>query len=124
MPEEEIKPNAGQAPTQDAELAAQEIASGEEKAPTVDMEADYAAAKQLSVSDVDRTSEGAKEAKEATASKQELHEPEETKTQSKATGKPDDYLDMAKEVGGSGSEAAGNVDDDLVKKAIDKGQPK
>lgn len=59
MPDE-VKPDPKQATTQDAELAAEEIASGEEKASNVNVEADYEASKQFSVSDVDR-SESAKE---------------------------------------------------------------
>lgn len=123
MPDE-IKPNPSQAPTHDAQLAADNIASGEEKTPSVDLEADYQAAKQLSVSEIDRTGEGAKAAQEATAPKQEVHEPQQTKTEAQPTGNPDDYLNMAKDVGGSANEGATNVTDDLVEKALDKGQPK
>lgn len=65
MPEE-IKPNSSQAPTHDAQLAAENIESGEEKAPSVDMEADYKAAEEFSVSEIDRTGEGEKAAKKAT----------------------------------------------------------
>lgn len=97
MPDE-IKPNANQAPTQDAQLAAEQIAAGQEKAPTVDLEGDYEAAQQYSVSDVDRTSEGAKAAQEATAPDLKMSKPEETKTEAKPTGDPADYMDMAKDV--------------------------
>ncbi|ARV62082.1 hypothetical protein BZZ01_28715 [Nostocales cyanobacterium HT-58-2] len=123
MPDE-IKPNPSQAPTHDAQLAAENIASGEEKAPSVDFEADYQAAQQLSVSEIDRTGEGEQAAQKATAPKQELREPQQTNTQAKPTGNPDDYVDMAKEVGGSKTEAVTNVSDDLVEKALEKGQPK
>ncbi len=123
MPEE-VKPNAAEAPTQDAQLAAESIASGEEKAPAVDMEADYKAAQELSVSDVDRTGEGKAEAEAATAPKYEIPEKEETKTtKAESTGNPDDYLAMAKDVGVSQNEGATNVSDDLVKEALEKGQP-
>jgi hypothetical protein len=97
MPDE-VKPDPKQAPTQDAQLAAENIASGEEKAPTVDIEGDYEASKQFSVSDVDRSGEGAKAAEAATAPDLKVPEPEETKTESKPTGNPDDYMDMAKDV--------------------------
>ncbi|MDZ8054515.1 MAG: hypothetical protein RMX68_002675 [Aulosira sp. ZfuVER01] len=123
MPDE-VKPNVNEAPTHDAQLAAENIAAGEEKAPSVDFEADYAAAQQFSVSDIDRTGEGAKAAEAATAPKQELSKPQEVRTQSQATGNPEDYADMAKEVGGSKTEGATNIDDDLVKKALEKGQSK
>lgn len=97
MPDE-IKPNVDQAPTQDAQLAAERIAAGEEKAPTVDIEGDYEAAQQYSVSDIDRTGEGQKAAEAATAPDYKISEPQETKTESKATGNPSDYMDMAKDV--------------------------
>lgn len=98
MPDE-IKPNPNQAPTQDAQLAAENMNSGEEKAPVIDVEADYEAAQQFSVSDVDRTGEGAKEAQEATAPQFELSSPQETtKTEAKETGDPADYMEMAQDV--------------------------
>ncbi len=78
MPDE-IKPNVGEASTQDAQLAAESIASGEEKAPAVDIEGDYKAAQQYSVSDVDRTKEGEAAAKAATAPKFEVSKQQETK---------------------------------------------
>jgi hypothetical protein len=122
MPDE-VKPNVGEAPTQDAQLAADSIASGEEKAPTVDAEADYKAAQELSVSDVDRTGQGEAAAKAATAPELEVPKQEETKTQAQSTGNPDEYLDMAKDVGGSRNEGLSNVSDDLVEEALEKGQP-
>ncbi|BCL35430.1 hypothetical protein [Nostoc sp. MS1] len=121
---EEIKPNPNQAPTHDAQLAAENIASGEEKAPKVDFDADYAAAQQFSVSEIDRTGEGAAAAEAATGSQFELSQPEETRTEAQATGNPDDYVELAKEVGGSRTEGITEVSDDLVKQALEKGQPK
>ncbi|BAY07759.1 hypothetical protein [Calothrix sp. NIES-2098] len=123
MPDE-VKPNVNEAPTHDAQLAAENIAAGEEKAPTVDFEADYAAAKEFSVSDIDRTGEGAKAAEAATAPKQQVSKPEEVKLEAQATGNPDDYADMAKDVAGSKTEGATSIDDDLVQKAFEKGQSK
>jgi hypothetical protein len=113
---DEVKPNVAAAPTHDAQLAAENIASGEEKAPKVDFDADYEAAQQFSVSDIDRTQEGAAAAEAATAPKFDIPEAEET-------GNPSDYLEMAKEVGGSENEAVSNVSDDLLQKAFDMGQP-
>lgn len=121
---EEIKPNVNEAPTHDAQLAAENIASGEEKAPKVDFEADYAAAQKLSVSEIDRTGEGAAAAEAATAPKQAVPKQVETKTEAQSTGKPEDYQEMAKEVGRSKDDAVTNVSDDLVEKAIEKGQRK
>lgn len=122
MPDE-IQPNVGEAPTQDAQLAAESIASGQEKAPAVDFDADYEAAQKLSVSEIDRTGQGAAAAKEATAPKREIKKQEETKTAAQPTGNPDDYLSMAKDIGNSQNEAVGNVSDDLLKQALEKGQP-
>lgn len=97
MPDE-VKPDPKQAPTQDAQLAAENMTSGQEKAPTVDVEGDYEASKQFSVSDIDRTGEGAKAAEAATAPDLQVAKPEETKTEAKPTGNPDDYKEMAKDV--------------------------
>ncbi|MBD2447212.1 hypothetical protein H6G76_08540 [Nostoc sp. FACHB-152] len=124
MPEDTIKPNPNEATTHDAQLAAEQMASGEEKVQKVDFDADYAAAQQFSVSDVDRTPEGAAAAEAATANKFEVPEAEERKTEAQSTGNPDDYLELAKEVGGSRSEGVSNVSDDLIQQAIEKGQPK
>ncbi|BDI18159.1 hypothetical protein ANSO36C_39610 [Nostoc cf. commune SO-36] len=123
MPDE-VKPNLNEAPTHDAQLAAESIASGEEKAPKVDFDADYATAQQFSVSDVDRTSEGAAAAEAATAPNYQASKPQETKIQAQSTGNPDDYLELAKEVGNSKTEGVGNVTDELVQQALEKGQPK
>jgi hypothetical protein len=119
---EKIKPNPNESTTHDAKLAAEQIDSGEEKAPQVDFEADYIAAQNFSVSEIDRTNEGAVAAETATASKYEIPEPEATKTKSESTGNPEDYIDMAKEIGASRNEAITNVSDDLVKEALEKGQ--
>ena len=97
MPDE-IKPDPKQAPTQDAQLAAENMTTGQEAAPAVDFDADYAAAQQMSVSDIDRTGEGAKAAEEATRPQLEVAEPEETKTEAEPTGDPADYVEMAKDV--------------------------
>ncbi|MDZ8185536.1 MAG: hypothetical protein RMX96_11865 [Nostoc sp. ChiSLP02] len=124
MPDE-IKPNVNEAPTHDAQLAAENIATGEEKAPAVDLEADYAAAQKFSVSDVDRTGQGAAAAEASTASKQKVPEAREIKTQQiDSTGNPDDYAELAKEVGNAKTEGVADVSDDLVEKALEKGQPK
>lgn len=120
---DEVNPNPNQATTQDAQLAAENMASNTEAKPTVDFDADYAAAQQFSVSDVDRTGEGAAKAQAATAPQFELSQPEETKTVAEPTGDPSDYLDMAKDVGSQTEAGTGNVDDDLIKKAMDMGKP-
>ncbi|WP_009630015.1 hypothetical protein [Synechocystis sp. PCC 7509] len=118
----EIKPDATQATTQDAQLAAESMTEGKEKMPKVDVDADYAAAQQFSVSDIDRTNEGAEAADKATANQFATTTPSDTTTESLSTGDPSDYMAMAKDVGTS-TGAAGNVDDDLIQKALEKGQP-
>jgi hypothetical protein len=122
MPDE-IKPNVNEAPTHDAQLASESIASGEEKAPSVDFEADYAAAQKFSVSEVDSTGKGAAAAQAATAPKYQVTEAKEIKTQSQSSSNPDDYVELAKEVGNSKTEGVTSVDDELVQQALEKGQP-
>ena len=124
MPDEEVKPNLNEASTQDAQLAAESIASGEEKAPTVDFDNDYATAQQFSVSDVDRTGKGAAAAEAATAPEYQTSKPQETTTKAQSTGNPDDFLELAKEVGNSPTESVSNVSDDLVEQALEKGERK
>ncbi|MEH2402162.1 MAG: hypothetical protein V7K18_03485 [Nostoc sp.] len=124
MPDEEVKPNLNEASTQDAQLAAESIASGNEKAPTVDFDKDYAAAQQFSVSEVDRTSQGAAAAQAATAPEYQISKPQETTTQAQSTGNPDDFLELAKEVGNSPTNSVSNISDDLVKQALEKGERK
>lgn len=121
MPDE-IKPDATQAITQDAQLTAESMTEGKEKMPSVDVDADYAAAQQFSVSDIDRTPEGAEAADKATAHQFATTTPSETNSQTQSTGDPSDYMAMAKDVGAP-TGAAGNVDDDLIQKALEKGQP-
>ncbi|TVP64931.1 MAG: hypothetical protein EA343_04415 [Nodularia sp. (in: Bacteria)] len=98
------------------------MVSGEEKAPKVDFESDYATAQQFSVSEIDQTNQGAAAASAATAPEQKVAEVEETKTETQSSGNPKDYVEMAKELGGSRTEAVTNVSDDLVQKAFKKGQ--
>jgi len=121
MPDE-VKPDPKQAQTQEAQLAAENMVSGKEAAPTVDFDADYEASKQFSVSEIDRSGAGAEAAEAATAPAFEVSQPEETKTEAQSTGNPDDYRDMAKDIG-STTEGVSNVSDDLIKKALEKGQP-
>lgn len=121
---DEIKPNLNEAPTHDAQLAAESIASGEEKAPKVNFEADYAAAQEFSVSEIDRTNEGATAAEAATAPQYDISAPEQTTTVAQATGNPDDYIELAKEINPSRTEAVTTVSDELLQKALEKGQAK
>lgn len=105
----------------DALQATEEIAAGEQKAPKVNVEADYEASKEYSVSDVDRSGQGAAAAAAVTAPEHELHQPEETKTVAEATGDPADYRQMAQELRPEAANAGDSHD--LIQKAIEKGQP-
>lgn len=118
---EKVTPNPNQAQTHDAQLAAENMAADKENAQTVDVEADYEASKAFSVSEVDRTSKGAQEAAEATAPHFKVSQPKETVHKAEATGNPSDYLDMARDVNPQ-SEATGNITDETVQKALEKGQ--
>lgn len=124
---DEVNPDPKQATTQEAELAAENMASGVEEKPEVDFDADYDAAQQFSVSDVDRSGGGAAAAEAVTAPDFQVSKPQETKTAAQETGNPSDYLDMAKEVAEDDdfqTEAGtGNVSDDLIDKALDMGKP-
>ncbi|WP_016950167.1 hypothetical protein [Anabaena sp. PCC 7108] len=119
---DKVQPNPSEAPTHDAQLAAEQIASGEKKVPKVNFEADYAAAQQFSVSEIDRTGEGKIAAEAVTAPKYEIPDQEETKTETQSTGNPDDYVEMADKIGASRIEAVTSVSDDLVQQALQKGE--
>lgn len=108
--------------TYDAQQLQEEIASGDRVAPKVDVSADYEAAQEFSTSSIDDTEEGRKAAEAATAPQFEVPEPEEVELKAEPTGDPNEFLDMAAEVSPFAG-ATGNVDDDLVKKAIELGKP-
>lgn len=111
--------------THDAQLAAEEVASGDRPEPKINVSADYEAAQEFSTSSIDGTEAGKEAAEEATAPQFEVHRPEEVEISTStldSTGDPNDFKDLAKEVNPM-SGTAGNVDDDLVKKAIELGKP-
>ena len=95
---EELKPDPNQAVGQEAELAAQSMVEGKEQKPEVDIDADYEASKEYSVSDMDKTGAGSKAAAAATAPEHELSEVKDREVISEPTANPDDYREMAKEV--------------------------
>lgn len=117
---DEVKINPSEV-SHDAQLLADNVAEGVEKAPKVDFDADYELAKQMSVSPIDNTEEGQKAAEAAVAPQYEMPEPEDMRVEPGVTGNPSDYMSMASEI--TGTEAVGNVDDDIVKKALELGQP-
>lgn len=95
---EDIKPNPQEAQTADAKLAAESMIEGKEKLPKVDIEADYEASKEFSVSEVDRTSQGESLAEEAVRPNYEMSDVEDMKSDPNTSGDPGDYLEMAKDV--------------------------
>jgi hypothetical protein len=113
--------NTAQSQNFDAQQLAADIATGEQKAPKVNISEDYEASKEFSTSSVDQTGAGVEMAQAATAPQYELSEPEATSTTAEPTGNPDDYRDMAREV--VPHAAGGNVTDELVQKALELGEP-
>lgn len=95
---EKINVDPNQAQTQDAQLVAEEILAGNEKAATLDVEADYEASKAFSVSEIDRTDEGAKAADVAVSSDFEVPQAQDQEIKDEPTGDPSDYMEMAKDV--------------------------
>lgn len=116
----EVANNIDTADNYDAQQAVEEIETGDRKAPDVNVDADYEASKQFSVSPIDRTEAGAEAAEAATAPKFDVPAIEEPTLTADATGNPDDYRQLAGDLN-SASSGAGNVSDDLVQKALEKG---
>ncbi len=117
----EVSKETNNSQTFDAQQITENVEAGEQKLPTVDVSADYEASKEFSVSEVDRTSAGAKAAAAATKPQFDIPAPKDIATSADSSSKPEDFRAMAKEVRPAG--APGNVTDDLVKKAIDRGTP-
>ena len=117
----EVASNLNTPQNHDAQLAADEIAEGKAKPQDVNVDADYEASKQFSVSEADKTGEGAQAAEKATAPHFPVHEPEEPTHEVKQSGDPADFKAIAKEVSHA-PEGAENVSDRLVEKAVEKGQ--
>jgi hypothetical protein len=101
----------------DAEVIKEAIVEGDEKAPEIDVASDYAASKQMSGGIVD-----AETAEELVKPQFEVKQPEEVVTGAEPTSQSADYLNIAKEINPNPA-GASNVTDDLVAKAIAKGQP-
>lgn len=106
----------------DAQQIAESVESGEKKLPKVNVEADYQASKEFSVSEIDRTSAGAKAAEAATAPKFSVPTPQTTELTVEPSSNPDDFRAMAQEIHPDAG-ATGVVSDELVQKAIEKGTP-
>ncbi len=113
--------NTAESQNFDAEQLTEEIQAGEQKAPKVNVEADYEASKEYSVSDIDRSGEGANAANKATAPEHKVPEAKPIETHAEPTGDPSDFKNMAHDLRPD-SAAAGDRDE-LVQKAFQKGQP-
>lgn len=84
----------------DADRMKEEIATGDEKMPQIDVEADYERSKELQTSDLDRTQAGAQAAMEVTAPEHELMNAEDEDILPdpvESQGDPDAFRSMAKE---------------------------
>ena len=112
--------NTAESQNFDAKQLTEEIQAGEQKAPKVNVEADYEASKEYSVSDIDRSGEGAKAANEATAPEHKMPEAKTIETHAEPTGDPAEFKNMAREI--RPDSAAGDRDE-LIQKAFQKGQP-
>lgn len=100
----------------DAEMLKEAIAEGDTKGLSVDVGADYAAAQDMSTGSV-----GAAEAEAIVSSDFEVSTPAEVAVPTMSANDQIDYANMAKDINPTGG--AGNVTDDLVKKALDLGKP-
>ncbi len=105
----------------DAQQTTAEIDAGDRKAPSANVEADYEASKQFSTSPIDDTEAGTQAATAATAPQFDLPTPDDTTLDANTTGNPDDYKQLAHDIGRT-SEGVGNVSDELVQKALEKGK--
>lgn len=101
----------------DAEVVKEAITEGDEKAPEVDVAADYEASQQLSGGIVD-----AKTAEEMVKPQFKVASSEAVVTGAEAGSGTSDYLEMAKDVHPAPTGEV-EVTDDLMQKAIAKGQP-
>ncbi|MGE5655328.1 MAG: hypothetical protein ACM37W_01700 [Actinomycetota bacterium] len=118
----EATPELNNSQTYDAQQIAESVASGEQKLPQVDVAADYEASKEFSVSDVDRSGKGQQAAATATAPQFNVSSVKETQLKTEPTGNPDGFRSMAKEIRPEPADVE-SISDDLVQKALDKGQP-
>ncbi|MGB3267498.1 MAG: hypothetical protein WBA89_26510 [Microcoleus sp.] len=117
----EVSKESNNSQTFDAQQISENVEAGEQKLQAVDVSADYEASKEFSVSEVDRTSAGAKAAAAATKPKFDIPAASDVAKPADSSSKPEDFRSMAKEVKPAGT--PGNVTDDLVDKAIERGTP-
>jgi hypothetical protein len=101
----------------DAEEMKAAIKEGEEAAPeSVDVAADYAVSKEMSSGIMDQ-----QEAEKAVAPELEVKSADQVSISTSSPNQAPDYMDMARDITPSAA-GAGNVTDELVEKALEKGQ--
>jgi hypothetical protein len=101
----------------DAEEMKAAIVEGEEEAPeSVDVSADYEASKQLSTGVMDQ-----QEAEKSVAPELRVKSADQVSIPTSSPNQTPDYMDMARDVNPAPA-GAGNVTDDLIEKALEKGQ--
>lgn len=105
----------------DARRLNEDTETRDQQVSKVDVSSDYEASKAYSTSEFSKSDAGASAAEAATAPQLEVPQPEEKAPISEPSANPDDYRSMAKEVNPGASDAK-NVDDDMMKQALDKGQ--
>lgn len=113
----EVKPDWENTENFDAEAVKEAIVEGDLPEPKADVSADYEASKEMSGGIVDEET-----AEKMVAPQLEMPEPMETKHVTASDSNPEDYREMAKDVSPA-PEGAHNVTDNLVEKALEKGQP-
>ena len=116
----DVTSNVDTSENYDAQQTVEEIAAGDRKTPDADVEADYEASKQFSVSAIDHTDEGAAAAEAVTSPKLAVPSADVPTSTPDTTGNPDDYKQMAADLSATQS-ATANVSDSMVKKALEKG---
>lgn len=101
----------------DAEEMKTAISEGEEQAPeSVNVSADYEASKQMSTGRMSQ-----QEAEKSVAPDLRVKSADQVSVSTSSANQSPDYMDMARDVNPSGA-GAGNVTDELVEKALEKGE--
>lgn len=101
----------------DAEEMKAAIVEGEEKAPeSVNVSADYEASKQMSTGRMSQ-----QEAEKSVAPDLRVKSADQVSVSTSSANQSPDYMNMAREVNPTAA-GAGNVTDDLVEKALEKGE--
>jgi hypothetical protein len=83
----------------DAKQVSEDIATGEQKQPKVNVEGDYERSKEFAVADIDKTEAGSQAAQVATAPERAVPEAKEISSEPIGSdANPESFLDMAREI--------------------------